>query len=466
MKSVVTVKREASVFSLFVGGTPQQCKIGDLVLVNLRSDKDLGRAVIIEGSSLSTNSGTDVTAKPHTDMTKQKEGMAGRVKVQFLHNGHEQYVQQSKLRLCFQRPLEFTNNIKQSPLPGLNVVVCYSTSEYRHLARTIPRADEHVLEIGCSYGKASAILSRNCDKLTAVDVSNDCIVSCRNDCEASAKCVGALKNNTVFHCFDVLADKSSLFDIIANVGCVFVDIGGNRSVPAVIAIINFVERFASAKCAMIIVKSEALTGEIVRTIKRTPRASTLSVSLHSIGVDENVKVQEYPHTPPTHSSINMNLGTTFVPACSTWWEQILQRERTSALAEGERPSVFAPQLYCQRVLPTSAAATVDTTNVDTLITTGVSSIYIDEDTSLTTTDEPASAHTPTSTRTFICRFHNYAEDGCKQYNTYSDENVSSKTCLTSTDSCPYDHIHCHACMARGHIARECAFLRELELPHL
>ncbi len=39
---------------------------------------------------------------------------------------------------------------------------------------------------------------------------------------------------------------------------------------------------------------------------------------------------------------------------------------------------------------------------------------------------------------FICRYHNYALAGCK------------KSCR-----CPFDHDHCHFCLAPGHIAREC-----------
>jgi hypothetical protein len=42
----------------------------------------------------------------------------------------------------------------------------------------------------------------------------------------------------------------------------------------------------------------------------------------------------------------------------------------------------------------------------------------------------------------ICRYHNYHELGCAK-------NVPS-------NSCPFDHMHCHLCLQTGHIARECS----------
>jgi hypothetical protein len=47
----------------------------------------------------------------------------------------------------------------------------------------------------------------------------------------------------------------------------------------------------------------------------------------------------------------------------------------------------------------------------------------------------------------ICRFHNYGRHGCAK---------------GRSGDCPFDHIHCHFCLAPGHVARECpAFLATL-----
>jgi SAM-dependent methyltransferase len=45
----------------------------------------------------------------------------------------------------------------------------------------------------------------------------------------------------------------------------------------------------------------------------------------------------------------------------------------------------------------------------------------------------------------ICRYHNYHKNGCKK------------------DDCAFDHVHCHACLRPGHVAKECHLLsRETE----
>ncbi len=50
----------------------------------------------------------------------------------------------------------------------------------------------------------------------------------------------------------------------------------------------------------------------------------------------------------------------------------------------------------------------------------------------------------------ICRFHNYSEKGCSK---------------GRSNACPYDHAHCHHCLAPGHIALACeAFIATLS-PH-
>ena len=49
---------------------------------------------------------------------------------------------------------------------------------------------------------------------------------------------------------------------------------------------------------------------------------------------------------------------------------------------------------------------------------------------------------PIDDTTPICRFHNYAGNGCKRYN--KEENA-----------CPLDHEYCHWCRRKGHLARNC-----------
>ena len=46
----------------------------------------------------------------------------------------------------------------------------------------------------------------------------------------------------------------------------------------------------------------------------------------------------------------------------------------------------------------------------------------------------------------ICRFHNYDERGCFKF--------IDPSC--TGESCPYDHVLCHICLKKGHRALECA----------
>jgi hypothetical protein len=54
--------------------------------------------------------------------------------------------------------------------------------------------------------------------------------------------------------------------------------------------------------------------------------------------------------------------------------------------------------------------------------------------------DAAWAYSPVDHCTPICRYHNYdVRDGCKKKN----------------DGCMFDHVHCHRCLEKGHIALEC-----------
>ncbi|VEU44458.1 unnamed protein product [Pseudo-nitzschia multistriata] len=73
------------------------------------------------------------------------------------------------------------------------------------------------------------------------------------------------------------------------------------------------------------------------------------------------------------------------------------------------------------------------------------------------------ALSPVDGITPICRYHNYHRDGCRWYNSLKDEDGLTPACsIVSADvksgSCPFDHDHCHACLQKGHIARNCPLL--------
>ncbi|KNC80709.1 hypothetical protein SARC_06930, partial [Sphaeroforma arctica JP610] len=501
----------------------------DFVFKTLRSDKHLGRAVVLsEGHAPipATCNDTDADKNQSTNQSKDAGALAvkkgERVSVEFLHNQHCSDELLSKLRVCYQRrdPL---NSVRGA----LEVVVCYSTTEYRHLARTIPHSGEHVLEVGCSTGKASAILSRNCGQLTAIDISTDCIAKCNSDMAAG---VGAQSHNTTYHCFDVFADRACLLDMLnpksglghskqtrspklackqretlpgscglpttpeaamstgtnelsvkerdtvpstavqistdvpdtraqdtnihginspADIGVIFVDIGGNRDVHSVVELLAFLERYAKDTCEVVVVKSEALCGEMYAQlgvglrvtrdegeINSSSGPDKCGPGMASAGQDSETRMhasqkQTKPNgmpemvPAPTHSSVGLGVGTAWMPNCSLWWSALCTRERLRAMAikdsVGKSSTVpFAANMYHQRLSPKS-------------LNFGVSK---------------------SSGAVYICRFHNYSESGCKQY----QEATQMPGC---EEECVYDHDHCHACLLPGHIARQCLLVEKL-----
>jgi SAM-dependent methyltransferase len=54
---------------------------------------------------------------------------------------------------------------------GKSVVICFSTQEYRILAQSQPSPEDFVMDIGCSYGHATALLAQKSADALGVDIS-------------------------------------------------------------------------------------------------------------------------------------------------------------------------------------------------------------------------------------------------------------------------------------------------------
>jgi len=186
---------------------------GDEVFVKLHSEMDTGRAVIVEPL-----------------IQDPEHQFSGRVKLRYHHD--QTY--------CHVRP----NRIAKVETKG-TMLICFKTESYRKLCRSQLEKQDVAIDIGCSYGKATHVMSQHCDNVLGLDISREAIVSCRRDYP-----------HVRFEVMDCLEYPEQIATVSTGVNKVFLDIGGNRERNALIRLISFVQQ--NIKPDVIVVKSEAL----------------------------------------------------------------------------------------------------------------------------------------------------------------------------------------------------------------
>ena len=112
------------------------------------------------------------------------------------------------------------------------LLMCGETETFRQLARSQLLPGDRVLEIGCSYGEATSLITRRAGTVLAVDVSSDAIK------RAAARC--AANTNVRFEKLDAIKDPSQLLDLAsrADTNVIFVDVNGNRASDAVAPLLS------------------------------------------------------------------------------------------------------------------------------------------------------------------------------------------------------------------------------------
>ena len=103
------------------------------------------------------------------------------------------------------------------------VLLCGETESFRMLSRSQILPTDTVLEIGCSYGEATALLAARAKSVIAVDVSSEALRRAASRCEELT--------NIRFEQIDVVKQSARLIDdaVASGVSIVFVDINGNRA---------------------------------------------------------------------------------------------------------------------------------------------------------------------------------------------------------------------------------------------
>lgn len=103
------------------------------------------------------------------------------------------------------------------------VLLCGETDSFRALSRSQVLPTDIVMEIGCCYGGATALLASRAKSVIAVDVSEEALSRAASLCTSHT--------NVRFEQIDVVKDPARLIDdaVASGVSVVFVDINGNRA---------------------------------------------------------------------------------------------------------------------------------------------------------------------------------------------------------------------------------------------
>ncbi len=141
-------------------------EVGETVFVSLRSDKDTGRARILNLPSFLSSSQSPEESRSDLNESGNISRYIDRYKVEF-ENGDGN---------CHVRPARIHKVIAAENA----IIICEDTDEYRRLARSQLTSNDYVLEIGSSYGKCTEMIHRHTKgRVIGIDVSQDTIDASR-----------------------------------------------------------------------------------------------------------------------------------------------------------------------------------------------------------------------------------------------------------------------------------------------
>ena len=289
--------------------------------------------------------------------------------------------------------------------------VTYDTTAFRTACDFVEEGRDVVIEIGCSYGKATKLLSANAgaSSVLGVDTSKEALEAAkvRNPDVEFLHCdVLATPNTLTNKLVELLAKKAEL-DIPCEL-VVYVDIGGNRELEALAALLPWVASLRKQP-RLIVVKSQSLYNNVIELASNSNKLAATSPAL-AVAVadaDDADDASEAAHEFD--------------------WGRIL------ALADAAKEARRAKG-RSQRG-PKRKLAESEETNP-------VKKAELERPKYPHPLKAPLK-HAPDGIP--ICRFHNYVESGCFRH-------LDPKKLGTT---CPLDHDHCHYCGSEGHVAMTC-----------
>ncbi|OZJ04908.1 hypothetical protein BZG36_02507 [Bifiguratus adelaidae] len=214
---------------------------GDDVYVWLRSDRNTGRAKVLSGP-IAPDPAALAAAQPlKTDGTPERPrgDVATRYLVRYAHDGSTCSVNEARIHRVYPRNEQPT------------VIVTFDTTHYRRLARSQVYPPDSVLELGSSYGLCTTILHEHSNgQVIGIDNSSLLVKECQ-----------AKYPHMQFECVDVMQHGERVDALLQGRTIVFVDIGGDRCLEDVVAVLSFImEKMKEVQ--LIVVKSESLVRDL------------------------------------------------------------------------------------------------------------------------------------------------------------------------------------------------------------
>ena len=388
---------------------------GDLVYYRPRSDKEEGYHGIYQHAlphAMSSVAPAKVPSGPPPSATSPVEGSY-------------QSVETRRLVPVFIGE-KGTDRIQQPTL----LIVTPTTERYRQMALSQPLQNDDILEVGCSTGQTSQILvNRGVQSWVGLDTSTEMIDSVQRmipNMKLDEKLRSLQQSTQPLHStnrcqqtfsvrVDALLDpltarKVALTFSPSGPSTVFVDIGGNRPMAAVLNMLDFLwKHFGHMR--QVIVKSETLFQSLVEQTETNNPNRTSCDHMN----DNGWTVQSALEWIRTQQQVTESAGVTA--------EHVAGDPKDHTSSERSCTPYTFPKHALKAPLRLS----------------------------------PVDQTTP------ICRYHNYHRKGCRRWLQQQGKVRSDSTTAFGVDSkmkvneekCPFDHEHCHWCLNKGHVALDC-----------
>ena len=340
---------------------------------------------------------------------------------------------------------------------GPLVLATPGTKIFRQLARWQCAPGDVVLEIGASYAECSRYLC-GARSFLGVDNSYECVQACRKALPSAR-----------FERLDALTDRAGLTALLAveRPTLIAVDVGGSRALPDVLELLEFVLRCMAALDREPTAPDSAAAAEQDGAAGSMPaRATTATIATASSSSSSS-------STSTTSRSITASTSASSSTATATAVGRpllvLLKSESLVASLEAHLAAPTHAAAISSLELTTGDLASLTLASRTTGPPCGLSSAVacpsgwwatarahcqageggkrVDKAAGLDVRMRrpnwyPQRSAVPGGTP--ICRFHNYD---------------LGRGCARGSTACGFDHVHCHFCLAAGHVAHACSAFR-------
>eukprot|EP00611_Tribonema_gayanum_P003039 TRINITY_DN12361_c0_g1_i1.p1 TRINITY_DN12361_c0_g1~~TRINITY_DN12361_c0_g1_i1.p1 ORF type:complete len:419 (+),score=116.70 TRINITY_DN12361_c0_g1_i1:76-1332(+) len=293
------------------------------------------------------------------------------------------------------------------------VFLTAGTSDFRKLARALPTRADRCVDVGCSYGKCTALLAAKAGSVLGVDNSRQVIAKAR-----------AMHPDIHFECIDAILDRQTLVEKAAGPQLVFLDIGGDRELDTLVLLIPLLQRLL--KPEVIVVKGYRLARAASKDVQEDGRICNFKSWWGAVCDKANERMTQ---AGKKLGSVQQGTGKP-----SRRVMHPLQYPRMFLKPQGGLAGLAAADpsgRYQQSPTScTSNGSTFDSSH------DGVASDRENHGGNSGTAAPAGNSSIDGGDWKQICRYHNYMY--CKR-----------------GDRCPHDHTACHCCGRAGHKAVEC-----------